>query len=45
MNKLAFLAFILLTALSLGFSACGSDEPEETKQAAPAVVSTAKAVR
>ena len=41
MNKSKFLAFILLAALALGFSACGSDdEPDEPKLAAPAVVST-----
>ena len=40
MNKSKFLAFILLAALTLGFSACGSDEPDEPKLAAPAVVST-----
>ena len=41
MNKLKFLAFILLTALTLGFSACGSDdEPDKPKLTAPAVVST-----
>ena len=41
MNKLKFLAFIMLVALTLGVSACsGSDEPDEPKQAAPAVVST-----
>ena len=41
MNKSKFLAFILLAALTLGFSACGSDdEPNEPKLAAPAVVST-----
>ena len=41
MNKLKILAFTLLAALTLGFSACsGSDEPDEPKLAAPAVVST-----
>ena len=41
MNKFKFLAFILLAAMTLGFSACGSDdEPEKPKQAAPVVVST-----
>ena len=41
MNKLKLSVFILLAALVLGFSACGSDdEPDEPKQAAPAVVST-----
>ena len=40
MNKYIFSTFILLAALTLGFSACGSDEPNEPKLAAPAVVST-----
>ena len=41
MNTLKFLAFtLLLAALALGFSACGSDETNEPKLAAPVVVST-----
>ena len=41
MDTIKLLAFILLAALTLGFTACsGSSGPDEPRQAAPAVVST-----